>query len=84
MRQRPEITGLWNASSEESHCNLFEKIEDPCTLAMWIKELSNCIGLERLTYIAKGKRKYFIKLCTVKNKKLGKLKIARQLTAINF
>lgn len=35
---------------------------DAPSLKQWIKELSECIGLERLTYIAKGKHKEFIHL----------------------
>lgn len=31
-------------------------------MRMWMKELSDCIGLERLADIAKGKQKDFIKL----------------------
>ncbi|PME06199.1 hypothetical protein A8A06_05290 [Escherichia coli] len=38
------------------------KSMDAPTMKMWMKELSECIGLERLTYIAKGKRKDFDKL----------------------
>lgn len=38
------------------------KSMDAPTLGMWTRELLSCIGLERLTYISKGKGKDFNKL----------------------
>ena len=38
------------------------KSMDAPSMKQWIKELSECIGLERLTYIVKGKRKEFVYL----------------------
>ena len=38
------------------------KSMDSPSLKLWIKELSDCIGLERLTYITKGKRNDFVQL----------------------
>lgn len=38
------------------------KSMDAPSLRMWMRELLECIGLERLTYIAKGKRKDFDQL----------------------
>ena len=35
---------------------------DAPSLNMWWRELADCIGLERLTYIAKGKQKDFVQL----------------------
>lgn len=35
---------------------------DSPSMKQWIKELSECIGLERLTYIAKGRIKEFVQL----------------------
>lgn len=35
---------------------------DAPSMRMWRDELSRCIGLERLTYIAKGKRNDFVQL----------------------
>lgn len=51
--------GLLQARRAIALC--WKSMEAP-SLRMWIKELSQCIGLERLTYIAKGKRKDFVKL----------------------
>lgn len=38
------------------------KSADAPSMKQWIKELSECLGLERLTYIAKGKQKQFVHL----------------------
>ena len=35
---------------------------EPPTLRMWHRELMNCIGLERLTYITRGRQNDFVQL----------------------
>lgn len=51
-----QITGLWASTSQESNCTQLERCRGSLT-KQWIQKLSECVGLERQTYIAKGKRK---------------------------
>ena len=50
------LTLDFQASMAIAHC--WKNMDTPT----WIREVSDCIGLERLTYKAKAKEKYFVQL----------------------